>query len=91
MTAEAMLLVDDCQGEVVEQHLVLEQRVCTDDKVDLAERQTVEDGLALAATVAAGEKGDVDAATLASGSNGREVLSCRISVGAMIAACLRPQ
>ncbi len=36
MHAEAMLLVDDGQGEIAERHLVLEQRMGADDEIDVA-------------------------------------------------------
>ena len=36
MHAEAVLLVDDGQRQIVERDLVLEQRVGADDEIDLA-------------------------------------------------------
>ena len=58
MHAEAVLLVDDGEREIVERDVVLEQRVGADQQIDVAEREPVEDGLALAAALAAGEDGD---------------------------------
>ena len=61
MHAEAMLLVDDRQRQIVERDLVLEQRVGADQKIDVARRQRRQDFRALAAALAAGENGDADA------------------------------
>ena len=44
MHAEAMLLVDDGEREIVERDLFLEQRVGADQQIDIAEREPVEDG-----------------------------------------------
>ena len=58
MDAEAMLLVDDDQGEVAEIDALLEERVGADEEVDDAAGEAGEDSLALAALLAAGEHGD---------------------------------
>ena len=42
MHAEAVLLVDDGESEIVECDLFLEQRVGADQQIDVAERQAVE-------------------------------------------------
>ena len=41
-----MLLVDDDEGEVLEFHIFLEQRMGADQQIDVAEREPVEDFLA---------------------------------------------
>ena len=43
MHAEAVLLVDDGEREIVERDVLLEQRVGADQQIDVAERQPVED------------------------------------------------
>ena len=48
MHAEAVLLVDDGEREIAERDVLLEQRVGADQEVDVAEREPVEDVLALA-------------------------------------------
>ena len=71
MHAEAVLLVDDGQREIVERDFFLEQRVGADQEIDVAERQPVENGLALAAALAAGEDGDADAGGFRQRRDGR--------------------
>ena len=75
MHAEAVLLVDDGEREVAERHLVLEQRMGADQKIDLAERQAVERFGALLAALAAGQDGDADAGLLGERRDGGEVLA----------------
>ncbi len=53
--AEAVLLVDDGEREIVKRHFFLEQRVGADQQIDVAERQPVENALALAAALAPGQ------------------------------------
>ncbi|HMS79742.1 MAG TPA: hypothetical protein PKC20_09460, partial [Burkholderiaceae bacterium] len=55
--AEAMLLIDNGQRQILEDHLVLDQRVGADQQVDLAVRQTRDDLAAFLAFLAAGENG----------------------------------
>ena len=45
MHAEAVLLVDNGEREIVERDLFLEQRMGADQQIDVAERQAVEDRL----------------------------------------------
>ncbi len=61
MHAEAMLLVDDGEREVVKGDAFLKQRMRADQQVDVAEREAVEKGLAFAAAFTTGEDGDADA------------------------------
>ena len=48
MHAEAVLLVDDGQREIVEGDILLEQRMGAEQQIDVAEREAVEDFLARA-------------------------------------------
>ena len=75
MHAEAVLLVDDGQSQIVERDVVLEQRVGADDQIDVAEHQPVEDGRALAAALAPGEDGDADAGGFGQRRDGLHVLA----------------
>ncbi len=43
MHAEAVLLVDDGEREIVEGDVLLEQRMGADQEIDVAERQPLED------------------------------------------------
>ena len=61
MHAEAVLLVDDGKREIVKGDVLLKQRMCADKKIDIAERQTIEDVLARGAALAAGENGNANA------------------------------
>ena len=56
--AEAVLLVDDGEGEVAEDDVRLEQRVRADDDVDVAAGEALEQFLARAALLAPGEQPD---------------------------------
>ena len=58
MHAETVLLVDDGEREIVERDVFLEERVGADQQVDVAEREAIENALALAAALAPGEDGD---------------------------------
>ena len=73
--AEAVLFVDDGQGEIVERHLVLKQRMGAEQQVDVAEREPVEDFRARAAALAPGEDGDVEACGLGQRRDGGEMLA----------------
>ena len=75
MHAEAVLLVDDRQRQIVEGDVLLEQRMGADEDVDVAEREPVEDGLALAAALAAGEDGDAEAGGFGERRDGLEMLA----------------
>ena len=60
MHAEAVLLVDDGEREIAKLDLLLEQRMRADQQVDVAEGEPLENVVALAAALAAGEDSDVD-------------------------------
>jgi hypothetical protein len=75
MHAEAMLLVDDGEREIVERNFLLEQRVGADQEIDVAKRQPVENSLAFAAALAAGEDGDAQAGGLGQRRDGLEMLA----------------
>ena len=75
MHAEAMLLVDDGEREIVERDLFLKQRVGADQQIDVAEREPVENRLALAAAFAAGEDGDAHAGGFRQRRDGVEMLA----------------
>ena len=53
--AEALLLVDDQKAEILELHRFLQERVCADDEVDLADREIVERFFLLLRRAEAGE------------------------------------
>ena len=59
--AEAVLLVDDGEGEVAEGHVLLEQGVRADQDVDLAGGQALEQFGARAALLAAGKQAEAQA------------------------------
>ena len=59
--AEAVLLVDDDEGEVWEFDVGLIERLCAGEDLDLAGADIVEDRFATGALVAAGQRGDADA------------------------------
>ena len=61
MHAEAVLLVDDGEREVVERHLVLEQRMGADEEIDIALGEAISSVGALPPALAAGEDGDAHA------------------------------
>ncbi len=61
MHAEAVLLVDDGEREILEHHLVLEQRMGADQNVDVARGEAGEALGALLAALAAGEDFGADA------------------------------
>ena len=73
--AEAVLLVDDRQHQVVEDHRFLEQRVGADDDVDRAGCDAVEDVGALAALFAAGEDRGRQAGARGERRDGGEMLA----------------
>src|SRR5674476_605 len=75
MHAEAMLLVDNGERQIVERDILLEQRVGADQEIDVAERQPVENSLAFAAALAAGEDGDAQAGGLGQRRDGLEMLA----------------
>jgi hypothetical protein len=59
--AEAVLLVDNGEGEIVEFDLVLEQCMGADQEVDVAGGEAVESAGAVAAALASGEDRDAQA------------------------------
>ena len=59
--AEAVLLVDDGERQIVKRDVFLKQRVGADQEIDIAERKTIEDLLTPGAALAAGQNGDADA------------------------------
>ena len=75
MHAEAVLLVDDREREIAERDILLEQRMGADQQIDVAEREPVENFLALAAALAPGEDGDANAGGLRQRGDGVEMLA----------------
>ena len=75
MDAEAVLLVDDHQSEIVEGDAGLEERMGADEEMDGAVGEAGEDRLALAALFAAGENGEADAGGLGQRRDGAGVLA----------------
>ena len=75
MHAEAMLLIDNRQREIVERDLVLEQGVRADQKVDVAGGKRGQNLGALAAALAAGENGAADAGCRGERRDGRKMLA----------------
>ncbi len=75
MHAEAVLLIDNGECEVVESNIFLKQCMSSDQEIDVAEHQPVEDSLALAAAIAAGEQRDANAGGFSQRCDGREVLA----------------
>ncbi len=73
--AEAVLLVDHRQHQVLEFHVLLEQRVGADDDRDRAVREAREHRLAGRALVAAGQDGDAQPGRLGERLDGREMLA----------------
>ena len=75
MHAEAVLLVDDGEREIVEGDVFLKKRVGAEQEIDIAEREAVENGFALAAALAAGEDRDADAGGFRQRRDGVEMLA----------------
>ena len=75
MHAEAMLLVDDREREVLERHVVLEQRMGADQEIDIAVFEPRQDVGALLAALAAGEDGDVQAGGFGERRDGLQMLA----------------
>ena len=73
--AEAVLLVDDREAEVVEFDVLLEERVGADDDVDLAGRQRPHPGRPLASLVAAGQHRQAHPRGLGEGREREQVLA----------------
>ena len=73
--AEAMLLVDHRERERLEDHVVLDQRMGADQKIDLAGRKPRQDIAALLALFAAGEDRDPQTRTLGQRRDGLDVLA----------------
>ena len=73
--AEAVLLVDDGEGEIAEDHVRLEQRVRADDDVDVAAGEALQHLLARAALLAPREQADAQAGLLGQRRDGFEMLA----------------
>ena len=73
--AEAVLLVDDGEGQVLELHVGLEQRVRADEDVDLAGRQPLEQLGARAALLPARQQRQAQAGGLGVGGDGVGMLA----------------
>jgi hypothetical protein len=73
--AEAMLLVDDDERQIAEFDAGLEQRVRADEEIDGSVFQSGEDGVALAAPLAARSDGEAEPAASASGADRALVLA----------------
>ena len=58
LDAEAVLLVDHGEGEILEHHILLKQRVGADDQRQAAIGKAGENGRAVLALVAAGQQRD---------------------------------
>ena len=72
--AEAVLLVDDGEREIVKRHVVLKQRVGADDEIDIAGGERRQNLRAFAAALAAGEDGEADAGGRRQPRDGGEML-----------------
>ena len=70
-----MLLVDDGQRQRLEHHIVLDQRVGADQKIDLAGLEPRQDLAALLALFAAGQDRDAQAGALGQRRDGLDVLA----------------
>ena len=75
MHAEAVLLVDNGKRKVVKGDVLLKQRMRADQKIDIAERKTIEDLFSCGPALAAGEDGGADAGGFGERCNGREMLT----------------
>ena len=75
MHAEAVLLVDNGQRQIVERDVFLKERMRADDEIDIARRQRRENLRALAAALAAGEDGEPDAGGGGERRDGRKMLA----------------
>ena len=75
MHAEAVLLVDHGERQIVEGDVLLEQRMGADQEIDVAERQPVEDFLARRPALAPGEDGDANAGGFGQRRDGVEMLA----------------
>ena len=73
--AEAVLLVDDGEREIVEGNVLLEQGMGAEQEIDVAEGEPVEDFLARRSALAAGEDGDMQARRFGQRLDGVEVLA----------------
>ena len=75
MHAEAVLLVDDGERQIVERDVFLKERMGADQQVDVAQRETIENAFALAAALAPGEDGDAHAGGLRQRRDGLQMLA----------------
>ena len=73
--AEAVLLVDNGERQIVERHVVLKQRVGADDEIDIAGGKRRQNLRAFAAALAAGEDGKADAGGRCEPRDGGEMLT----------------
>src|SRR5262245_65850148 len=75
MHAEAVLLVDDGQCEIVENNVLLEKRMGTEQKIDVAKRETIEDLLSRRPTFTASEYRDANAGGFGQRRDSSEMLT----------------
>src|SRR4029450_4221882 len=75
MHAEAMLLIDDDQAEVLERDLLLEQRVRADENIVVACLERIEDLGARASALAAREQRDAQGSGRAEAADGLKMLA----------------
>src|SRR5262245_16374514 len=75
MNTKTMLLVDNGQREIVEDHVLLEKRMGTEQKIDVAEGETIHDLLARRPTFAASEYRYANAGGFGEGRDGGEMLA----------------
>jgi len=73
--AKTMLLVDHGERQCLEHHVILDQRVGTDQEIDLATRQPRQDIAPLLALFASGEDRDPQARAFGQWRNGLDVLA----------------
>ena len=90
LDAEAVLLVDDGERQILEDDIVLDERVRADEDADRAVRQPRQDLFARAALLAAGQKRDLDAALRRKLGERGEMLARRESPSAPSAPPARP-
>ena len=86
MHAEAVLLIDHGEREIMEGDVFLKKRMGTEQKVNIAKRETIEDLLAAGPRSRPVKMATRRPAASASGAIVARCWRARISVGAMIAA-----
>ena len=75
MDAEAVLLIDDRQGQVMKRDVLLDEGMRTDGQRQPSHGQVIQQGCAFSALVASGQQADVDADGTRHGRNRREMLA----------------